>query len=181
MEEQQDSTPSWYQPEPVVDAAVEAAPAEAAPEAVEQLPETTEPQAQVFLSPEAAVEPADQPEPEPQPEPAPEPVQQSKPSRRAAAAPADVVPDADAVDIVLSALRYPSPTKNSASVRRVQWKLYHAGHPSVSADVDGHYGAGTFQAVRDFQSDAGLPATGVIDMDTLKALFAGDSAVRLVL
>jgi len=75
----------------------------------------------------AAVEepPAAEPELAPAPEPEPEPVQVvAEPP--AAVAPVERVVDADAVDVVLAALTYPGVNKNSASVRRVQYQLYHA-------------------------------------------------------
>lgn len=148
--------------------------------------------------PEAQVEAQPEPEPQPQPEaaveaaeyavsePAPEPEPVVRVRRRSeepveAAAVAAAQPDHDAVDVVLAALAYPSKSKNSASVRRVQYKLYHAGFTAVSSDVDGHYGAGTFSAVKDFQASKGLNQTGIVDATTLQTLFAGDTAVRLVL
>lgn len=167
---------------PLPDWSVLAAAAEPEPElpVAEPQPEPEENRAEAHSymeaaapEPEAAVEAAVS---EPEPEPTPKIRRRSEEP-----APAAVQPDHDAVDIVLAALAYPSRNKNSASVRRVQYKLYHAGFTAVSSDVDGHYGAGTFSAVKDFQASKGLNQTGVIDATTLQTLFAGDTAVRLVL
>lgn len=167
---------------PLPDWSVLAAAAEPEPElpVAEPQPEPEENRAEAHSymeaaapEPEAAVEAAVS---EPEPEPTPKIRRRSEEP-----APAAVQPDHDAVDVVLAALAYPSKSKNSASVRRVQYKLYHAGFTAVSSDVDGHYGAGTFSAVKDFQASKGLNQTGVIDATTLQTLFAGDTAVRLVL
>lgn len=182
MSEELPPSPDW---------SVLAAAAESEPEPELQVPQFVAPEPEenravahsymeaAALELEAAGEDAvSKPEPEPEPEPAPAP----KVRRRAEEpTPAAVQPDHDAVDIVLAALAYPSRNKNSASVRRVQYKLYHAGFTAVSSDVDGHYGAGTFSAVKDFQASKGLDQTGIVDATTLQTLFAGDTAVRLVL
>lgn len=184
MSEELPPSPDW---------SVLAAAAESEPEPELQVPQFVAPEPEenravahsymeaAALELEAAGEDAvskPEPEPEPEPEPAPAP----KVRRRAEEpTPAAVQPDHDAVDIVLAALAYPSRNKNSASVRRVQYKLYHAGFTAVSSDVDGHYGAGTFSAVKDFQASKGLDQTGIVDATTLQTLFAGDTAVRLVL
>ncbi len=130
----------------------------------------------------AAVEepPAAEPEFAPAPEPEPEPVQVvAEPP--AAVAPVERVVDADAVDVVLAALTYPGVNKNSASVRRVQYQLYHAGYADVTADQDGHYAEGTFNAVSKFQATQGLDVTGILDRTTLEKLFANQPGVRIVL
>lgn len=182
MSEELPPSPDW---------SVLAAAAESEPEPELQVPQFVAPEPEenravahsymeaAALELEAAGEDAvSKPEPEPEPAPAPAP----KVRRRAEEpTPAAVQPDHDAVDIVLAALAYPSRNKNSASVRRVQYKLYHAGFTAVSSDVDGHYGAGTFSAVKDFQASKGLDQTGIVDATTLQTLFAGDTAVRLVL
>ncbi len=124
--------------------------------------------------------PAPAPEPEPAPEPAPEP--EPEPVQVVAAEPAAVerVVDADAVDVVLAALTYPGTNKNSASVRRVQYQLFHVGYADVTADQDGHYSEGTFNAVSKFQAANGLDSTGVLNLTTLEKLFANQPGVRIV-
>lgn len=173
MSEELPPSPDWS----VLAAAAEPEPelpvAEPQPEPEENRAEAHSYMEAAAPEPEAAVEAAVS---EPEPEPTPKIRRRSEEP-----APAAVQPDHDAVDIVLAALAYPSRNKNSASVRRVQYKLYHAGFTAVSSDVDGHYGAGTFSAVKDFQASKGLDQTGIVDATTLQTLFAGDTAVRLVL
>jgi peptidoglycan hydrolase-like protein with peptidoglycan-binding domain len=48
---------------------------------------------------------------------------------------------------------------------------YYRGH------VDGRYGSRTAFAVRAFQSSAGLPPTGRLDIETVKALGSSDADV----
>jgi len=116
--------------------------------------------------------------PEPEPEPEPEPVQLAV-EPPAAPQPERAV-DADAVDVLLAALTYPGVSKNSASVRRVQYQLFHAGYTDVSADQDGHYSGGTYSAVCKFQTDKGMDCTGILDKATLDKLFANEPGVRIV-
>jgi hypothetical protein len=98
-----------------------------------------------------------------------------------AAAPVERTVDSDAVDVVLSALSYPGVNKNSASVRRMQYQLYQAGFVSVTADREGLYSTGTFDAVASFQAANSLDSTGVMNAATLEKLFENESGVRLVL
>jgi peptidoglycan hydrolase-like protein with peptidoglycan-binding domain len=55
------------------------------------------------------------------------------------------------------------------AVRSVQQALVNQGVP-VAGGVDGIFGAGTEQAVKDFQSSAGLSPSGVVDAATALAL-----------
>jgi peptidoglycan hydrolase-like protein with peptidoglycan-binding domain len=54
------------------------------------------------------------------------------------------------------------------SVRQLQTALAHRGLPV--GDIDGIYGTQTAAAVRAFQTAQGLPATGIADQGTLRAL-----------
>jgi peptidoglycan hydrolase-like protein with peptidoglycan-binding domain len=56
----------------------------------------------------------------------------------------------------------------SPDARRVQQRLHDLGYDVV---VDGDFGDQTEGVVRDFQTSAGLPATGVVDAATWQALF----------
>jgi peptidoglycan hydrolase-like protein with peptidoglycan-binding domain len=64
---------------------------------------------------------------------------------------------------------------SQSEVREVQRQLDSAGYPIASAD--GVMGPKTETAIRNFQRDKGLNATGELNDETLKALRAGgDSA-----
>lgn len=121
---------------------------------------------------ELTAAPVEQPAPAEEPTPVVEIV---------AAAPVQRAVDSDAVDVVLSALSYPGVNKNSASVRRMQYQLYQAGFVSVTADREGLYSTGTFDAVASFQAANNLDSTGVMNAATLEKLFENESGVRLVL
>jgi peptidoglycan hydrolase-like protein with peptidoglycan-binding domain len=57
----------------------------------------------------------------------------------------------------------------SSSIRRAQTKLERLGYP---VETDGELGTKTRTALRNFQRDRGLNATGELDQDTLEALDA---------
>ncbi len=59
-----------------------------------------------------------------------------------------------------------------AQVEALQRQLTRAGHGLERYGVDGHFGAETAGALREFQRLQGLPATGVVDLATLAALEA---------
>ena len=69
----------------------------------------------------------------------------------------------------------------SWSVVQLQEKLWELGYLDSSSDsalenspADGDFGPGTAEAVRRFQADNGLPATGIADIHTQEVLF-GDA------
>jgi len=64
---------------------------------------------------------------------------------------------------------------NRRIIAGAQYQLISRGY--YSGRADGHYGSRTALAVRAFQSSAGLPATGRLDMETVKALGSSDTNV----
>ena len=70
--------------------------------------------------------------------------------------------------------------KKSLSIHHLQRRLVEWGHGDAYLDKDGYYGDFTAKAISDFQSQAGLPVTGLPDFDTLTRVFEGDTNVRLV-
>lgn len=81
-----------------------------------------------------------------------------------------------AVEVVLSALTYQAASRNSASVRVLQDRLAELGHGSVRRDRQGWLSDGTVEALREFQSEAGLEVTGEADHDTVVAVLKGTKA-----
>jgi peptidoglycan hydrolase-like protein with peptidoglycan-binding domain len=55
-------------------------------------------------------------------------------------------------------------------VKALQQDLIDAGYNVGPDGADGKFGTNTFRAVVAFQEDFGLPATGIADPDTIKAL-----------
>ena len=64
---------------------------------------------------------------------------------------------------------------NRRIIAGAQYQLMSRGY--YSGRADGHYGSRTALAVRAFQSSAGLPPTGRLDMETVKALGSSDTNV----
>src|SRR3954453_12120819 len=62
---------------------------------------------------------------------------------------------------------------NRRIIAAAQYQLMSRGY--FSGRVDGTWGARTAFAVRAFQSSAGLPATGGLDLETVKALGSSDA------
>lgn len=71
--------------------------------------------------------------------------------------------------------------KKSLSVHHLQRRLKEWGFIDAYLDKDGYYGDLTKNAVAGFQSLRGLPVTGVVDADTLKAVFENDTNVVVVI
>src|SRR5579883_2063573 len=61
---------------------------------------------------------------------------------------------------------------DGAAVERLQRLLNARLDPSPELDVDGDFGAATLAALRRFQRQEGLPATGAADPETWEALGA---------
>jgi len=59
---------------------------------------------------------------------------------------------------------------SGSEVKELQSKLIQLGYDLGRWGADGEFGDATEMAVRSFQSDAGIPATGIADDDTIKAL-----------
>jgi hypothetical protein len=86
----------------------------------------------------------------------------------------------EAVEVVLSALTYQAASRNSASVRVLQDRLAELGHGSVRRDRQGWLSDGTVEALREFQAEAGLDATGEADQATVEAVLKGTKAKVVV-
>lgn len=112
----------------------------------------------------------------PEPEPAPAPKNKTVPA-------ADhVVGNGDVDEVHLKQCVYKNPyARKSLTVHHVQRRLGEFGYGDAMADRDGWYGDLTVAAVKAFQADKGLEATGKMDADTFTKLFAGDHNVRVVL
>lgn len=130
----------------------------------------------VESEPEAAPEPQSEPEaaPEPEPEPekpAPTPTSVAKPSKKKT----EPVASTSKLEgeVVLSALVFEAPMRNSASVRLVQDRLAELGHGAVRRDRPGWLSEGTVEALKCFQEETGLEVTGEADSETVEALTKG--------
>jgi len=78
-------------------------------------------------------------------------------------------------DVMLSRCEYKSATtRKSLTVHHVQRRLIELGYTSVRADKDGWYADATRDAVAKYQASIGGEATGMMDVATFTALFAGD-------
>lgn len=108
--------------------------------------------------------------------PAPAPTPASLNPKRGKAADRAVESKVGAVEVVLSALTYQASSRNSASVRVLQDRLAELGHASVRLDRQGWLSDGTVEALREFQSAAGLEVTGEADHDTVVAVLKGTKA-----
>ena len=99
-----------------------------------------------------------------------------------AAVPYAVVGGGETDDVLLSRCVYKSRvTRKSLTVHHLQRRLLELGHIDAGTDKDGWYGDHTFRAVKEFQERSGLPATGLVDADTLHAVFKGDPNVTVVI
>ena len=66
------------------------------------------------------------------------------------------------------------------AVKDMQERLIGAGYPLRKYGADGDFGSETFEAVRAYQADHGLPVTGIYDAATKKALESGQKAASYV-
>lgn len=71
--------------------------------------------------------------------------------------------------------------RKSLSVHHLQRRLNEWGYTDSFTDRDGFYGAGTQSAVAKFQHDKGIKSNGRMDEATLRAIFEGDTNVRVVI
>lgn len=94
--------------------------------------------------------------------------------------PTAVVGEGDTDSVSLRNINYKDLAhRKSLSVHHVQRRLNELGYPEAYADRDGFYGDLTRDAVARFQKDRGLTETGIVDADTLAALFDGDPNVSI--
>lgn len=130
----------------------------------------------VESEPEAAPEPESVPEAAPEPEtepeaekkPAPTPTSVAKTAKKKPSVTSDVEGD-----VLMKALVFEAPMRNSASVLIVQERLAELGHGAVRRDRPGWISKGTAEALRCFQSESGLDESGEADRETVEALMKG--------
>lgn len=124
------------------------------------------------------------PEPAPEPEPEPEPVQKksSAPTqKRRPSAKGQTVSGLEVDDVRVDACVFKNTfARKSLSVYHVQRRLAELGYRDAHTDKTGWYGDLTMKAVHEYQADNGLPADGVITIDTLRSLFNDDPNVRVI-
>lgn len=105
------------------------------------------------------------------------------PAAKKSSAPATayaVVSGNDKDEVRLSAIIFENvKAKKSLSVHHLQRRLNEWGFASAYTDRDGWYGVPTRDAIHEFQEAQGLPV-GDLDMVTLKAIFEGDTNVRVM-
>lgn len=90
-----------------------------------------------------------------------------------------VVSGNDKDDVKVSAIVFENiKAKKSLSVHHLQRRLREWGYEEAYADLDGWYGVRTRDAVHAFQKEHGLEV-GDINLETLKAIFEGDTNVRV--
>lgn len=71
--------------------------------------------------------------------------------------------------------------RKSLTVHHLQRRLAEWGYADAYADRDGYYGDKTTKSVAQFQADHKLPGDGVMNAETLKAIFEGDTNVKVIL
>lgn len=71
--------------------------------------------------------------------------------------------------------------RKSLTVHHLQRRLAEWGYADAYADRDGYYGDRTSKSVALFQADHKLPGDGVMNAETLKAIFEGDTNVKVVI
>lgn len=71
--------------------------------------------------------------------------------------------------------------KRSLTVHHLQRRLNEWGFTDAYLDKDGFYGDLTLKSVTEFQKSKGLEATGMVDAETLSAVFEGDTNVTVIL
>ena len=144
--------------------------------------EVATPEPVVEAAPAAVVEetPAPAPAPAPEHKPEPAPAQQKTGKTRTPSRPGAVVglTDKDPVSLAACVIKNKF-NRKSLSVHHVQRRLEELGYRDAGTDKDGWYGDLTVMAVKEFQSDEGLDATGAVDMRTLEALFHDDPNVTV--
>lgn len=119
-------------------------------------------------------------------EPEPEPVavvEEPKPKARVTnnAVATHVVSGKDKDDVFVKNAVYKNPrARKSLTVHHIQRRLAELGYGDAAADRDGWYGDLTKLAVEGYQKDNRLTVTGLMDVKTMEALFAGDPNVRVV-
>ena len=137
-------------------------------------PEPEPEPAPVVIEPAEVAVPAVEPEPMPEPKPAPAP----KKSRN----PVVVVSGGEVDTVYLAKCVYKNKfERKSLTVHHLQRRLVELGYKEAGSDIDGYYGDLTKSAVYKYQEANGIPASGLMDVDTFVNIFNGDPNVDPVL
>jgi hypothetical protein len=80
------------------------------------------------------------------------------------------------VEVVVEALKFQARSRKSLSVAALQDRLAELGHGSARRDLYGWLSDGTVEALIEFQTEAGLEATGEADRETVEAIMRGTKA-----
>lgn len=95
---------------------------------------------------------------------------------------ASVVSGKEVDDVALSSLVFKNHlNKKSLSVHHLQRRLNELGFTSAFLDKDGWFGDGTKIAIEDFRRSRELPQVGLIDAETLLAIFKDDKGVNVII
>lgn len=85
-------------------------------------------------------------------------------------------------EVKLSAVIYRNVlSRKSLTIHHIQRRLNELGFTSAYLDKDGWFDEGTKSAVLLFQEANELPATGMVDAETMTKIFDGDPNVSVVL
>jgi murein L,D-transpeptidase YcbB/YkuD len=133
-------------------------------EAVKNL--ETSPEAEELKLPEVEVAPVVVPSPTPT----------SVSSKRKTQKSSSVESSIGEVEVVVEALKFQARSRKSLSVAALQDRLAELGHGSSRRDLRGWLSDGTVEALTEFQTEAGLEATGVADRETVEAIMRGTKA-----
>jgi hypothetical protein len=126
--------------------------------------------------------PAPEPVPEPTPEPELAPKAKAPKVRVEDTVATHVVGTGDQDEVRLDACVYMNKyARKSLTVHHLQRRLTELGYGEADSDRDGWYGELTMEAVKAFQGDNSLEATGLMDADTFKRIFAGDPNVKVII
>ena len=72
-------------------------------------------------------------------------------------------------------------SRKSLTIHHLQRRLNELGFTSAYLDKDGWFDEGTKSAILLFQEANELPATGMVDAETMTKIFDGDPNVKVVL
>jgi peptidoglycan hydrolase-like protein with peptidoglycan-binding domain len=123
------------------------------------------------------------PEAEPEVQPEAEPTPKPKPVAPPVAAPNAVVGKGERDDVLLSRMVFKNPhAHKSLSVHHLQRRLTELGYGEAGADQDGLIGTLTVSAIYKYQTDnKNLNRDGIVDADTLQAIFDGDPNCNVII
>jgi peptidoglycan hydrolase-like protein with peptidoglycan-binding domain len=123
------------------------------------------------------------PEAEPEVQPEAEPTPTPKPVAPRVATPSAVVGKGKRDDVLLSRMVFKNPhAHKSLSVHHLQRRLTELGYGEAGADQDGLIGTLTVSAIYKYQTDnKNLNRDGIVDADTLQAIFDGDPNCNVII